>query len=135
MHVDHGEQPLVFDDEIILPPAPPAAVPRIAALFDLDKRSVQRQPLMWKDPCEIDQLMKQIEHGPLLGTQSPRHFFSAAPRKTDEVLPRDDRLDDQDGMFFQKARDFRSNRREAAMLNLDKLPISHRIDPVPRHAL
>src|SRR5256885_7239837 len=53
-------------------------------------------------------------------SQSPRDFFSAAPRQPNEMLPRDDWLDDQDGMFFQEARDLRSNCREAAVLRSEE---------------
>src|SRR4051812_31336565 len=68
VNADDGDQPLIFDDVIVLPPAPPAAMPRIAALFDFNERRLQRQPWMRKNAREIDQLVKQVEHRPLLRT-------------------------------------------------------------------
>ena len=80
------QQPLIFDDLIVATPSSPAAVPRIAPLFDFDERRFQRQPRVRKDAREIDQLMKHVEQRRLLGAQpagqlppaaasQPRSFF------------------------------------------------------------
>src|SRR5262245_46051479 len=100
MNANHGEQSLVFDDEVIASPPAAAAMARIAPLFDFHQRRLQHEPRVWQHSREINQLVKQSEEAALLRSHAARDFFSPTLREAHELLANDERFHHQSIVAF-----------------------------------
>ncbi len=126
----HGHQALVFDLLVIAPPAPSSAVARKAPLFDLHEHNFECQAGMGKDTREMDQLLKKIEHGALLGAAAAGDDLTAGSLLLHEKFAGDDRLDDPHTMFLHQGGDLVAIRRERAELDFDQLVAVDDVDSI-----
>src|SRR5437867_681443 len=95
MDADDGDEPLIFNDVVIAPPASSSAMAGVSALLNLDQRCLNRQIWMRKNAGEINQLVEQIEQRGLLRAKSPRDFLPTPLRQPHKLLANHQRLHHQ----------------------------------------
>jgi len=133
--VVHLNKSLIFDDVIIIASPTPPTVAGVAPFFDLDKRHFDGQVSMRKYACEMDELFEQVEDGALLGAAPAGKDATTGAVLLDEVLRRDNRLDDKHAMLGEERCDLVANGRQRGELDFYEQPWLHDVDAVATDTL
>jgi hypothetical protein len=90
---------------------------------------------MWKNACEVHELLEHIEQRAAFRAAATRNDLSPLAAELYQMFRDDDRLDDKHIMLLEQCRNLVPNCRERGMLDFNQLAAADDIDAVPPNAL
>ena len=85
---------------------------------------------MRKNASEMNQVVEQIQQGPLLGAESPSSDPATFGIKLDELFSQHDWFDNQHSVVRNQASHLVTDGRQGPVLDLDQLAVAYNIDSV-----